>query len=84
MLKGPFCFVYKTGDSAAPLYAINLVDLKAESKGTTTLLQTQFGDTDYEFRFDNKETAKTFATTVGRLAASGKTDEVRKVSLIYC
>lgn len=78
MLKGPFCFVYNNERSTSPLYAINLVDMKATKNGYVALLQTTFGDNEYELRFEDDSKAESFCKKVAVLAKSGKCDEVRK------
>lgn len=78
LLKGPFCFVFKTELSSSPLYAINLVDMRTERKGAIALLQTTLGDTAYEFKFEDEDTAKNFSKKVEELAKSGQADEIRK------
>ena len=78
MLKGPFCFVFQNENSSSPLYAVNLVDMKTEHKGPVALLQTNLGDTLYEFTFGKDEDAKKFSKKAFALAQSGKADEVRK------
>ena len=78
VLKGPFCFVYCSKTSSSPLYAISLVDMKGVKNGRVALLQTKFGDNEYEFRFENESKAERFCMKVEALAKSGKCDEVRK------
>lgn len=78
LVKGPFCFVFKSAGSSAPLYAVNLVDMKTEQKGDVALLQTTLGDTDYEFKFSSLDEAKTFCKKVDEMAKSGQAEEIRK------
>jgi hypothetical protein len=78
LLKGPFCFVFKSDTSNSPLYAINLAEMKTEQKGPVALLQTNLGDTQYELQFAEEEVAKKFCKTASKLAKAGQNDEIRK------
>ena len=78
LVKGPFCFVFKSAASSAPLYAISLADMKTEHKGYVALLQTNLGDTDYELKFESEDIAKKFCKKVDQLAKTGQADEIRK------
>jgi hypothetical protein len=78
LLKGPFCFVFKSEAASSPLYAINLVEMKAEQKGPVSLLQTNLGDTQYELHFTDERVAKKFCKTANKLAKEGQNDEIRK------
>jgi hypothetical protein len=82
-LEGPFCFVFKNEDAAAPKYAISLAYLKAlkrkPSHGVTVVtLETELGDVEYEIRFSEEDPAKAFAVAANKQAAKGVTDEARK------
>jgi hypothetical protein len=83
LIKGPFCFVFKNEDAAAPKYAISLAYLKAlkrkPSHGVTVVtLETELGDVEYEIRFSEEDPAKAFAVAANKQAAKGVTDEARK------
>lgn len=85
MIKGPFCFVFKTETSASPIYAISLSHMKAKQNAPNStrgdhsvVLETTLGDVEYEFVFATADTAEKFETAALGQAAAGEADLVRK------
>jgi hypothetical protein len=83
LIKGPFCFVFKNEDAAAPKYAISFAYLKAlkrkPSHGVTVVtLESELGDVEYEVRFSEEDPAKAFAVAANKQAAKGLNEEARK------
>ena len=78
MIKGPFCFVYSDENAKAPKYAIGLQYMNGERKGSSVMVQTNFGDLQYEVHFSDDETAKKFTSTLRKQASSAQAEEVRK------
>lgn len=81
LIKGPFCFVYASKDDAAPKYAVGLQSMQAQLKSTASpvvVLQTELGDTEYEFVFNDIETAKQFQAAIDAESASAQVAAVRK------
>jgi hypothetical protein len=83
LIKGPFCFVFKNEDAAAPKYAISFAPLKAHTRKpshglTVVTLETELGDVEYEMRFSEEDPAQAFAVAANKQAAKGVTEEARK------
>jgi hypothetical protein len=83
LIKGPFCFVFKSVEDLAPKYAISLAYMKPvvrdPSHGRSIVtLETTLGDLEYEMSFADETTAKAFKTAAGRQASAGEAEEVRK------
>mmetsp|Transcript_25864 Transcript_25864/g.43985 ORF Transcript_25864/g.43985 Transcript_25864/m.43985 type:complete len:223 (-) Transcript_25864:822-1490(-) len=86
LIKGPFCFVFKSETAQSPKYAIELARMMAEikdsSSGTVTVaLQSNLGDDEYLFKFataDDKDIGKKFVDEIKKQAAAGEAEIVRK------
>lgn len=79
VIKGQFCFVFKTETASSPSYAIRLHNLSAEQeKGSKTVTLGNHADVDYVLTFHTAETAADFARVTSRMAAAAETEQVRK------
>jgi hypothetical protein len=81
LIKGPFCFVFATKDDPAPKYAIGLQSMQADLKGgasTVVISETDLGDVEYEFTFQDVDIAKQFKAAIDIEVASAQVDAVRK------
>jgi hypothetical protein len=83
LIKGPFCFVFKSEEDLSPKYAISLAHMRPgardPSRGRSIVtLETSLGDVEYEMSFADETTANAFKTAVGQQAAAGEAEEIRK------
>ena len=81
LIKGPFCFVFVSKDDTSPKYAVGLQSMQAQVKSSASpvvVLQTELGDTEYEFAFNDMETAKRFKAAIDTESESAQVAAVRK------
>jgi hypothetical protein len=83
LIKGPFCFVFKSVEDPSPKYAISLAFMKpvarAPSQGRSiVVLETNLGDVEYEMSFADETTAKAFKNAANHQALAGQAEQVRK------
>lgn len=81
LIKGPFIFVFASKDDPAPKYAVGLQSMNAKFKSdgsTVVVLEGALGDVEYEFGFNDPETAKVFKAAIDAESASAQIVEVRK------
>ena len=80
LIKGPFVFVFKNEDAAAPKYAVSLAHLKAKQQNpqSTVTIESNLGEVEYQIKFAEIEPAKQFVKVANKQAAIGESDEVRK------
>ena len=81
LIKGPFCFVYASQEDPSPKYAVGLQSIQAKLKSvgsTVVVLESELGDTEYEFAFNDMETAKQFKAAIDTESASAQVAAVRK------
>ena len=79
VIKGQFCFIFKSEDASSPSYAIRLHKLTADhEKGSKTVHLTNQTDVDYVMTLHDADKAAELATVVRRMAAAAETEQVRK------
>lgn len=81
LIKGPFCFVFASQSDSAPKYAVGLQSMHAKIKSTgstVVVLEGELGDIEYEFAFNDTETAKQFKAAIDTESASAQVAAVRK------
>lgn len=81
LIKGPFIFVFASKDDPAPRYAVGLQSMNANLKSngsSVVVLEGTLGDVEYEFGFNDPETAEAFRAAIGAESASAQIVEVRK------
>ena len=79
VVKGPFCFVFKSETASSPSYAIQLRSITPENeKGSKTVALRDNASAQYTMTFDTPDKAAEFATAVIRRAEAAEVEEVRK------
>ncbi len=79
--QGSIHFVFAAKDDSAPKYAVGLQSINAKLKSnnsTVVVLEGTLGDVEYEFGFNDPETAKVFKAAIDAESASAQVVEVRK------
>lgn len=79
VIKGPFCFVFKSETASSPSYAIKLHGMTPEhDKESKSVILRDNVDEQYAMSFDTPDKAAEFAVTVRRQASAAETEQVRK------
>ena len=79
IVKGPFCFVFKSETATSPSYAIKLCGMTPENdKSSKSVTLRDTVDAHYTMTFDTTDLAAEFATVVRRQASLAETEEIRK------
>lgn len=82
LIKGPFCFVFKTDTAPTPLYAISLHNMTVEAGSSSTAIILREHEANHEehyvLSFAKAEEAAICRAVVKQLAVEAQTEEVRK------
>jgi hypothetical protein len=81
LIKGPFCFVFVSKEDPAPKYAVGLQSMHAKFKSAgsnVVVLEGELGDVEYEFAFNDVETANQFKAAIDIESESAQVAAVRK------
>lgn len=83
LVKGQFCFVFKTENAAGPRYAFSFAFVTAHQRKSyhglsVVSLETALGDVEYEIGFSDEDSAFAFAAVADKQASEGEKEEIRK------